>query len=114
MRTKLIIPGMIVLHGLAACVTYRPDDLGTQTGYVQKIYPSTETPTDHPECLVSLTDDQRSSGRYVEVQFKHLRSKRYVNIFVGNEIELKLSDQLLVASPYCIGNHKPRIIAKQN
>jgi len=114
MRARLIIPGVIVLHGLTACAAYRPDDLGAQTGYVQNIYPANETPTNHPECLVLLTDEQRALGRYVEVQFTHLRSKRCVNVFVGNEIDLKLSDKVLVDSPYCVGAHKPRVIAKQN
>ena len=114
MRTSLIFSGMIILHGLAGCATYRLDDLGAQVGYVQKIYLPNETPIDHPECLVSLTDEQRSSGRYVEVQFKHLRSKRYVNVFVGDGIELKMRDRVLVGSPYCVGTHKPGFIAKQN
>ena len=114
MKVRLIIAVVIVLHSLAACTASRPDDLGSQSGYVRKIYLLNETPTDHPDCLMPLADDRRSFGRYVEVQFKHLRSKRYVNVFVGNEIDLKLSDKVLVGPPYCVGAHKPRIIAKQN
>jgi len=113
MKVRLICFAVMVLPSLAACVTSRPDDLGTQTGYVRKIYLPNETPTNHPECLL-LANDERSSGRYVEVQFAHLRSKRYVNVFVGNEIQLKLSDKVLVGPPYCVGSHKPKIIAKQN
>ena len=114
MRFALFFAWILSTQVLTGCAAYRPDDLGIQNGVVRKIYLVGETPSDYPECLVTQTADQRSGGRYVEVEFMKVGSKRYVNSFVSEEAELKLNDKVLVGSPYCIGSHKPEIILKKN
>jgi len=101
----------IVLNG---CVAYQADDLGTQRGYVRRIYPVGIVPSDHPECLVTLNDSQRSAGRYVQIEFTKVDGKRYVNSFIGTEVDLNLNEDVWVSSPYCIGSHKPAFISKKN
>lgn len=98
---------LIPLFALGGCSTNKPDDLGTQIGYVSKIYPVGIVPFDYPDCLLSLTDAEQAKGRYVEIKFKNYRLVRYVNSFVPQTMSLRLDDKVEVSHPYCVGSHKP-------
>lgn len=101
------------MRSLAACATSQPDDLGVQAGYVSKIYAAGETPTKFLDCLVPLTAPQGSAGRYVEVEFRQHGTERYVNVFVAGDVALKVNEEVMVHSPYCVGSHRPEIIPRQ-
>lgn len=113
MRIRSIIVGVFIAQSLAACATSQPDDLGVQAGYIRKIYGTGETPGDYPECLLPLIDSERGAGRYVTVGFRQHGSERYVNVFVTERVALKINEEVMVASPYCVGSHRPEIIGRQ-
>lgn len=103
---------MVLTQALTGCAAYRPDDLGMQTGVVRKIYPTGVTPASFPECVVPVASSRQPMGRYVEIEFANVESKRYVNSFVSDEVNLKLNDKVTVSSPYCVGSHKPEVIPR--
>jgi hypothetical protein len=114
LRIRSIIVGVLSAQILAACTTSQPDDLGVQAGYITRIYGTDETPADYPECLVPLTESERVAGRYATVEFRQHGSNRYVNVFVTERVGLKINGEVLVNSPYCVGSHRPEIIARQS
>lgn len=114
MRIRSITVEVFVAHSLVACATSQPDDLGVQPGYISKIYAAGETPAEYPECLVPLTASQRLAGRYVEVAFGQHGTERHVNVFVAEGVVFKVNEEVVVHSPYCVGSHRPEIIARKS
>jgi hypothetical protein len=63
---------------------------------------------------VTLTESQRLAGRYVEVAFRQRGTERHVNVFVAEGVAFRLNEEVVVNSPYCVGSHRPTIIARKN
>lgn len=99
-----------ILVAITGCSFNPPDDLGTQTGYVTEVLPVGAEPKEETSCRIAMTPDERSTGRYVEVQFRTYRMIRSTYAFTPVSMSLEKGDKVIVKHPYCVGSHQPQII----